>query len=90
MRKLTTLATNRLGRIALQMQAVLQELDENWPAFVYIALMIAFSIFFFRERRAEARAMRQTWAGLQEQIARLESALAKERARDSPSHRENG
>jgi hypothetical protein len=47
----------------------------NWPAFVYIALMIAFSIFFFIERRAEARAMRLTWVGLQERIASLESAI---------------
>ena len=29
------------------------ELADNWPAFIYIAMTLGFSICYFRERRAE-------------------------------------
>jgi hypothetical protein len=62
-------------------QDIADELADNWPAFVYIAMSIVFSIFFFRQRRAETRLVRQIGEGIQENIAarldRLESLIRK-------------
>jgi hypothetical protein len=54
------------------MSAIIQdmrlEIADNWPAFVYIALTIVFSICFFRERRAEARIVHRMGERIQENI----------------------
>jgi hypothetical protein len=56
-------------------QIVVSEIAENWPAFIYIGMMIGFSILFFRERRAEAEALRQIGTGIHERIDRVESLI---------------
>ena len=60
-------------------QDIAAELADNWPAFVYIAMSIVFSFFFFRQRRAETRLVRQIGEGIQESITarldRLESLI---------------
>jgi hypothetical protein len=62
---------------------ITSELADNWPAFVYIAMSLVFSVFFFRERRAEVRLTRQIGENIEETIRarfdRLEAML-----RDSP------
>ncbi len=40
-------------------QEIAAELSDNWPAFLYIAVMTGFSIRFLYERRAETRVLRQ-------------------------------
>jgi hypothetical protein len=65
------------------MESVIQnlrnEVADNWPAFTYITMMIAFTFLFFRERRAEARHLRQMGERIQENISnrfdRLESIV---------------
>jgi len=44
------------------------ELSDNWPAFLYIATTVAFSVFFFRQRRAETQLVRRLGEGIQESI----------------------
>jgi hypothetical protein len=52
------------------------EMQRNtWPAFVYIGLMISFSICFFLQRRAEVEAIRKAAAGLEHRIERVERLL---------------
>ncbi len=41
--------------MAAILKEIVSELADNWPAFVYIAMTIIFSILFFRERRAERK-----------------------------------
>ena len=41
--------------LTMFMQEAERELADNWPAFTYILLMIAFSLIFFRERREERK-----------------------------------
>ncbi len=50
------------------LEEVRVELADNWPGFTYILMMICFSVFFFRERRAERKI-----AG--ERFDRLESLI---------------
>ena len=78
-------------------QEIQLEIAENWPAFVYIAMTIVFSICFFRERRAEARIVHHMGERIQENIRtrfdRLES-LVRDRAllessRSQPDHEAN-
>ena len=57
------------------------EIYENWPAFVYIALTIGFSICFLRERRAETQALREIGANLHDRLGRMEQALRGETAK---------
>jgi hypothetical protein len=49
-------------------QYVVSEVADNWPAFVYIALTLGFSVCFLRERRAEIRILKEMGQGLQEGI----------------------
>jgi hypothetical protein len=49
-------------------QNVTGELADNWPAFLYILATTVFSICFLRERRAEARVMKEIGIDLQESI----------------------
>lgn len=55
------------------------EIADNWPAFIYILMMVGFSVLFFRERLTEARDIRQMGERLQESILarfdRLERAV---------------
>jgi hypothetical protein len=44
------------------------EIADNWPAFVYIAMMVAFSVCFFRDRRAEMQLVRHIGETIQEDI----------------------
>jgi hypothetical protein len=60
-------------------QSVAREVGDNWPAFIYIALTIGFSICFLRERRAEIRLLKLLATGLHERIDRLERTLARSR-----------
>lgn len=54
-------------------QDAASEIADNWPAFVYIAMSLVFSFFFFRQRRAEARMVRDIAEGIHENIsARLD------------------
>jgi hypothetical protein len=50
-------------------QSVVSEVADNWPAFVYIALSLGFSVCFLRERRAEIRILKQMGVGLHERIS---------------------
>jgi hypothetical protein len=61
--------------ITLGIQGLLSELADNWPAFVYIALTVGFSICFLRERRAEVQALRQIGAELNGRIEKVERIL---------------
>lgn len=47
---------------------IMIELSDNWPAFVYIATTVAFSVFFFRQRRAETQLVRRLGEAIQESI----------------------
>jgi len=49
-------------------QDIAVEISENWPAFVYIAMTIGFSILFLKERRRETKAVKRIGDCLQEQI----------------------
>ena len=49
-------------------QDVVNEVADNWPAFVYILLMLGFSICFLRERRRETRVLREMGERMQEGI----------------------
>ena len=40
-------------------QQISAEIADNWPAFTYILLTVAFSIRFFSDRRAETRILRK-------------------------------
>ena len=51
------------------------EIADNWPAFLYIATTIVFSIVFLRERRAEAEELRQIGAGIHDRIDRVERLI---------------
>jgi hypothetical protein len=64
---------------------VVTEVADNWPAFVYIALTIGFSVFFLRERRAETQLLKRIGACLNERIDRLEYMLAHSRNISSPA-----
>jgi len=44
--------------MATTIQELTAELADNWPAFVYIAMTVGFSICYFRERRAEKEILR--------------------------------
>ena len=39
-------------------QDITSEVSDNWPAFLYILVMTAFSLRFLSERRAEARILK--------------------------------
>jgi hypothetical protein len=56
-------------------QSIKAELADNWPAFVFIAMTIVFSILFLRERRAETEELRQIAAGIHDRIDRVERLL---------------
>jgi hypothetical protein len=60
-------------------ESAMSEVADNWPAFVYIALTIGFSVCFLRERRAEVQLLKRLGAGLHERIDRLEYMLAHSR-----------
>jgi hypothetical protein len=49
-------------------QEAANELADNWPAFVYILLTIVFSFLFLRQRRAEARIVKEIGDQVQEAI----------------------
>ena len=49
-------------------QEIRAEIADNWPAFVYMGMMIVFSLYFFRERRSEARMVRQIGESVQEDM----------------------
>jgi len=49
-------------------QEVTTELSDNWPAFLYIAMTVGFSVCFLRERRAETRVLKQIGEGLLESV----------------------
>jgi hypothetical protein len=65
-------------------ESVVSEVADNWPAFVYIALTIGFSVCFLRERRAEIRLLKRLGAGLHERIDRLEYMVAHSRNVSTP------
>jgi hypothetical protein len=52
------------------------ELADNWPAFTYILLVVAFSVLFFRQQRTEAQR-------LQERLDKLESVIQQSLAKGS-------
>jgi hypothetical protein len=52
----------------VSIQDVVSELADNWPAFVYIALMLGFSVVFLRERRGEVRVLKEMGAALEERM----------------------
>jgi len=62
----------------------MSEVADNWPAFVYMALTIGFSVCFLRERRAEIRLLKHLGAGLHERIGRLEYMVANSRNVSTP------
>jgi hypothetical protein len=66
-------------------ESVVTELADNWPAFVYIALTIGFSVCFLRERRAEIRLLKRLGAGIHERIDRLEHMVAHSRNVPTPA-----
>ena len=45
--------------MATVFQDIASEVSDNWPAFLYIAVMTGFSIRFLCERRAEARILKK-------------------------------
>lgn len=49
-------------------QYITNEVADNWPAFVYIALGTVFSVCFLRERRAEVKVLKQLCAALEERM----------------------
>jgi hypothetical protein len=49
-------------------QNLASEFADNWPAFLYIFATTVFSICFLRERRAEARIMKDIGTDLQDSI----------------------
>lgn len=65
---------------------VMVEIADNWPAFVYITLMCVSSVVFLRERRAEARILKQASVNIQDQIRRrfdrLECMIREAKASD--------
>ena len=67
---------------------VVSEVADNWPAFVYIALTLGFSICFLRERRSEIRILKEMGAGLHEGICnrfdRLERLVEDSRIGSTP------
>jgi hypothetical protein len=54
--------------MASVIQDICSELSDNWPAFLYIAMTVGFSVCFLRERRAETRVLKQIGEGLQESV----------------------
>jgi hypothetical protein len=62
------------------------ELSDNWPAFLYIAMTVGFSVCFLRERRAETRVLKQIGEGLHESVKarfdRLEGMIEKMAAKE--------
>ncbi len=62
------------------------ELSDNWPAFLYIAMTVGFSVCFLRERRAETRLLKQIGEGLQDSVRarfdRLEGMIEKIAAKE--------
>jgi hypothetical protein len=75
-------------------QDVVNELADNWPAFVYIAVSLGFGVCFLRERRAEVRILKEMGAGLNERILtrfdRLERMVQQSRNVSTPQEsREN-
>jgi hypothetical protein len=65
-------------------ESVVNEVADNWPAFVYIALTIGFSVCFLCERRAEIQLLKRLGAGLHERIDRLEHMVAHSRNVSTP------
>ena len=59
-------------------ETVMLQINDNWPAFVYIGLMIAFSICFLRERRAETEALKNIGVGLHERMDRVERLIKRQ------------
>jgi hypothetical protein len=57
-------------------ESVVNEVADNWPAFVYIGLTIGFSVCFLRERRAEIQLLKRLGTGIHERIDRLEHMVA--------------
>jgi hypothetical protein len=74
-------------------QDISAEISDNWPAFLYIAVMAGFSIRFLSERRAETRVLKRLGAELHETIQvrfdRLEEMIRNPSAAESgaESHR---
>lgn len=64
-------------------QAILAEIADNWPAFVYIGLTIGFSVCFLKERRAETRALKLIAERLEltvyQRFDRLERVIAEKK-----------
>jgi hypothetical protein len=54
--------------MASVIQDVTTEISDNWPAFLYIAMTVGFSVCFLRERRAETRVLKQIGEGLQDSV----------------------
>ena len=72
--------------MASVIQDVTTEISDNWPAFLYIAMTVGFSVCFLRERRAETRILKQIGEGLQDSVRarfdRLEGMIEKIAAKD--------
>jgi len=72
--------------MASVIQDVTTEISDNWPAFLYIAMTVGFSVCFLRERRAETRVLKQIGEGLQDSVRarfdRLEGMIEKLAARE--------
>lgn len=49
----------------MKLESIVVEISENWPALVYIGMTAVFSVFFFRERRAEARSVSERFDRLE-------------------------
>jgi hypothetical protein len=45
--------------MATVFQDIASEVSDNWPAFLYIAVMTGFSVRFLCERRAETRTLKK-------------------------------
>lgn len=71
----------------LSVRDVSAQIADNWPAFVYILLMVAFSICFFIENRAEALQRMEMSERLHDHIRerfdRLETLIRKSRTAEA-------
>ena len=68
--------------MAQMMHDAMEELADNWPAFLYIFTMVGFSLRFLHERREETKTLRRIADELQhsyhERCDRLEALIRSE------------
>ena len=65
-------------------ESAMNELADNWPAFVYIVMTIVFSFLFLRQRRAETRLVKEIAEQLQQSIGTRFDHLERILRREEP------